>query len=43
MDGWMDACLGYSTVLGAEIYKSIGELREELRDNQKKHALDGWE
>jgi len=26
MDGQMDACLGYSAVLGAEIFKSMGEL-----------------
>jgi len=43
MDGRMDACLGYSTVLGAEIYESIGELRDELREDQKKRSLDGWE
>ena len=43
MDGRMDACLGYAAVLGAEIYESMGELREELREDQKKRALDGWE
>ena len=39
----MDACLGYTTVLGAEIYESIGELRDDLKEDQKKRALDGWE
>jgi len=42
MDGRMDTCLGYSAVLGAEIYKLIGELQEELREDQKKRSLDGW-
>ena len=43
MDGRMDACLGYTTVLSAEIYKSIGELQDDLREDQKKRALDGWD
>jgi len=43
MDGRMDACLGYTAVLSAEIYESIGELRDELREDQKKRAFDGWE
>jgi len=43
MDGRMDACLGYTAVLGAEIYESIGELKDELREDQKKRAFDGWE
>ena len=43
MDGRMDACLGYTAVLGAEIYKSIGELKDELREGQKKRAFDGWD
>jgi len=43
MDGRMDACLGYTAVLGAEIYESMGELRDDLREDQKKRALDGWE
>ena len=43
MDGRMDACLGYTAVLGAKIYKLIGELRDELREDQKKRAFDGWE
>jgi len=33
MDGRMDACLGYTAVLGAEIYKLIGELKDELRED----------
>jgi len=32
-----------TAVLGAEIYESIGELREDLREDQKKRALDGWD
>jgi len=43
MDGRMDACLGYTAVLGAEIYKSIMELWDDLKEDQKKRALDGWE
>ena len=43
MDGRMDACLGYTAVLGAEIYESMGELKDELREDQKKRAIDGWE
>jgi len=43
MDGRMDTCLGYTAVLGAEIYKSIRELRDDLREDQKKRALDGWD
>jgi len=43
MDGRMDACLGYTTVLGAEIYKSIRELWDDLREDQKERALDGWD
>jgi len=39
----MDACLGYLAVLGAEIYETIGELHDELREDQKKRSLDGWE
>jgi len=43
MDGRMDACLGYTAVLSAEIYESIGELKDKLREDQKKRAFDGWE
>jgi len=43
MDGRMDACLGYTAVLGAEIYELIGELKDELREDQKKRAFDGWD
>jgi len=43
MDGRMDACLGYTAVLRAEIYKLMGELCEDLREDQKKRVLDGWE
>jgi len=39
----MDTCLGYSAVLGAEIYESMGELWDKLREDQKKRVLDGWE
>jgi len=43
MDGRMDACLRYTAVLGAKVFESMGELWEELREDQKKRALDGWE
>jgi len=43
MGGRMDACLGYTAVLGAEIFKSLKEVKEDLRDEQKKRALDGWD
>jgi len=43
MDGRMDACLGYSAVIGAKIYKTIRELQDELREDQKKRSLDSWE
>ena len=43
MDGRMDACLGYTAVLGAEIYDSIKELSSDMREEQKKRALDGWD
>jgi len=45
MDGRMDACLRYTAVLGAEIYESIGELRDELREDQTLGARasgNGW-
>jgi len=43
MDGRMDACLGYTAVLGAEIYESMKDLKDELREDQKKRSLDGWD
>jgi len=43
MDGRMDACLGCMAVMGAEIYNSIKELAGDMRDEQKKRALDGWD
>jgi len=43
MDGRMDACVGFTAVLGAEIFESIGELWEDLREDKKKRALDGWD
>jgi len=43
MDGQMDVCLGYAAVMGAEIYESIGELRDNMAEEQKKRALDGWD
>ena len=43
MDGRMDACLGYTAVLGAEIYESMKDLKDELREDQKKRSVDGWE
>jgi len=43
MDGHMDACLGYTAVLGAEIFKSLKEVKEDLREDQKKRAFNGWD
>jgi len=43
MDGHMDTCLGFAAVMGCKIYESIMELKEDLVDEQKKRALDGWE
>jgi len=43
MDGQMDACLGYMAVLRAKIFELMGELWEDLREDQKKRALDGWD
>ena len=34
---------GIPPVLSAEIFESMGELHEELRDDQKKRMLDGWD
>ena len=43
MDGRMDTCLGFTAVIGCEIYGSLAEMREDMREEQKKRALDGWE
>jgi len=43
MDGRMDACLGFAAVMGCEIYETIAEVKEDMREEQKKRALDGWE
>jgi len=43
MDGHMDASLGFAAVMGCEIYETIAELKEDMREEQKKRALDGWE
>jgi len=43
MDGRMDACLGFAAIMGCEIYGSIAELKEDLLEEQKKRALNGWE
>jgi len=43
MDGRMDACLGFAAVMGCEIYKSIAEMKDDMREEQKKRALNGWE
>ena len=43
MDRRMDACLGYTAVLGAEIYELMKELKDKLREDQKKRSVDGWE
>jgi len=41
MDGRTDACFRYTAVLRAEVFKLMGKLHEELREDQKKRALDG--
>jgi len=43
MDGCMDACLGFAAVMGCEIYESPAEMKDDMREEQKKRALDGWE
>jgi len=43
MDGRMDASLGFAAVMGCEIYETIAEMKEDMREEQKKRALDGWE
>jgi len=43
MDGRMDACLGFAAVMGCEIYESLAEMKDDMREEQKKRALDGWE
>ena len=43
MDGRMDACHGFAAVMGCEIYESLNEMKDDLREEQKKRALDGWE
>jgi len=43
MDGRMDTCLGFTAIMGCEIYGSIAELKDDLVEEQKKRALDGWE
>jgi len=43
MDRRMDACLGFTAVMGCEIYETIAEVKEDMREEQKKRALDGWE
>ena len=43
MDGRMDACLGFTAVMGCEIYESLAEMKDDLREEQKKRALNGWE
>ena len=43
MDGRMDACLGYSAILGAKSFQAVEELRGEFAEDRKKRSLDGWE
>jgi len=43
MDGRMDACMGFAVVMGCEIYETIAEVKDDMREEQKKRALDGWE
>jgi len=41
-DGLRDLGLG-DAVMGCEIYESLAEMKDDLREEQKKRALDGWE
>ena len=43
MDGRMDACLGFAAVMGCEIYESLAKMKDDMREEQKKRAFDGWE
>ena len=43
IDGRMDACLGFAAVMGCKIYESLAEMKDDMREEQKKRALDGWE
>jgi len=43
MDGRMDVCLGFAAVMGCEIYEAIAEVKDHMREEQKKRALNGWE
>jgi len=43
MDRRMDACLGFATVMGCKIYDLLAEMKDDLREEQKKRSLDGWE
>jgi len=43
MDGRMDASLGFAAVMGCKIYETIAELKDDMREEQKKRALDSWE
>jgi len=43
MDGLTDAHLGFAVVVGCEIYESLAEMKDDMREEQKKRALDGWE
>ena len=38
-----DACIGFAAVMGCEIYETIAEVKEDMREEQKKRALDSWE
>ena len=43
MDGRMDACLGYSAIIGAKLYSSIKDLVEDMQEEQKKRSFESWE
>jgi len=43
MDGRMDACLGFSAILTAEAFDSVGEVQVSIQDLQKRLANKGWE
>ena len=35
--------MGFAAVMGCEIYESIAEMKDDMREEQKKRAIDGWE
>jgi len=43
MDGRMDTCLGYSAILAAEAFQSIGDTNNSIRDFQKRMSQESWD